>query len=260
VKNIECPFFFKLDGRWVLIVSQGQPVDWFVGDLDEETMRFTPKTRGKVDYGQVYAPSVLVQGIKRPILWGWINGVPAGKGWRHCLTMPRELSIRDGRLVQAPVDNMTLPVFGPDEDLLGDSEVAVGETRRLPPFDSSTCFLFLEVHLGNATGFEVQVFRAADGTPSLPIGFDRNTQTLKVGGTSAPMPLDKSGALKLGIYFDHTIVEVFQADDPSTDSVSTWLTRVVDYRAGDTRMSLSAEGAPVQAKIVAFPMRFRQKR
>src|SRR5438874_729142 len=33
VKNIECPLFFPLDGKWVLIVSQGRPVQYFVGTL-----------------------------------------------------------------------------------------------------------------------------------------------------------------------------------------------------------------------------------
>ena len=34
VANIECPLFFPLGGKWVLIVSQSRPVQWFVGDLD----------------------------------------------------------------------------------------------------------------------------------------------------------------------------------------------------------------------------------
>ena len=40
VKNIECPNFFRLGEKWVLIVSQGMPVQYFVGSLDPEAMRF----------------------------------------------------------------------------------------------------------------------------------------------------------------------------------------------------------------------------
>ncbi len=55
VSNIECPLFFPLGGKWVLIVSQGRPVQWFVGSLDLKTMNFRAERRGVLDAGNFYA-------------------------------------------------------------------------------------------------------------------------------------------------------------------------------------------------------------
>src|SRR5262249_32779114 len=103
VKNIECPNFFKLGDRWVLIVSQGQPVQYFVGSLDGATMKFAAQTRGVMDYGNYYAPNCLADASGRRILWGWVNGFKGGLGWNGCLTLPRVLSLAsDGTLRQRP--------------------------------------------------------------------------------------------------------------------------------------------------------------
>jgi beta-fructofuranosidase len=98
VKNIECPLFFPLSDpggqtRWVLVVSPHGPVEYFVGGLDGETMKFKAEVRGIVDHGSFYAPNVMFDKQGRCLLWGWIRDFPGGKGWNGCLTVPRVLSI-----------------------------------------------------------------------------------------------------------------------------------------------------------------------
>ncbi len=250
VKNVECPIFFKLDGRWVLITSQGQPVDWFVGDLDEKTMRFTPKTRGKVDYGQVYAPSVLVQGVERPILWGWINGVPGGKGWRHCLTVPRELSIRDGQFVQIPVSSLLIrPLLGDSVELLKDQRLVAGKVHSMAPAKIGPQLLSVFVDLGNASSFKLDITPSAAGSHSIPIRYDRTAERIHIGTRSAPMPLSDDGRLTLAIYLDHGVLELWEGEHGRT-----WLTDVVNLPAGETQMAVEANGASVQVKVHGFPI------
>ena len=107
VKNIECPLFFPLGSRWVLIVSQGRPVQYFVGDLDATTMRFKPASRGIMDLGNYYAPNCCLDGLGRRILWGWVPDFPTGKGWNGCLTLPRVLTLEDdGSLGQTPAPEL----------------------------------------------------------------------------------------------------------------------------------------------------------
>ncbi len=189
VKNVECPLFFPLDGRWVLIVSQGRPVDWFVGDLNEETMRFTPTARGKLDLGEVYAPNVLMNDPKgRRILWGWVNGFPAGRGWRHCLTLPRVLSIGpDGTLRQAPVKEL---------------EALRGSFGGQDPAGQA-----IELHRAIERG-GVEVLRRENGQNGVRIAFDG--ETLDVAGLR--VPLKKQGPLDLHVFVDHAVMEVY-ADD-----------------------------------------------
>src|SRR5262249_2953154 len=93
VKNIECPLFFPLGGKWGLIVSPHVPVQYFVGELDAKTMRFHPEQGGGVDHGTYYAPNCLADSDGGRLLWGWINGFPGGRGWNGCLSLPRVLSL-----------------------------------------------------------------------------------------------------------------------------------------------------------------------
>src|SRR5262249_41168265 len=95
VKNIEGPLFFPIGERWVLIVSQGRPGQYFIGDLDAKTIKFAPRTGGIMDYGNYYAPNCMADAKGRRILWGWVPDFPAGKGWNGCMTLPRVLNVAD---------------------------------------------------------------------------------------------------------------------------------------------------------------------
>jgi beta-fructofuranosidase len=111
----ECPNLFPLDGRWVLIISSWHRSGlvgshYLIGDLEPlgNRLRFVAEAGGDVDTGQSwYAPQVLST-PDRALLGGWARDVGrsaehvAASGWAGALTFPRELSIRDGRLVSAP--------------------------------------------------------------------------------------------------------------------------------------------------------------
>lgn len=117
----ECPDLFQLDGRWFLLVSpqgleeKGPGLEnvyacgYFplYGDFRSacEPGPFVP-----LDYGfDFYAPQTFSDG-KRRLLIGWM-GMPdaeygnptADRGWQNCLTVPREVLCRNGRLVMEPV-------------------------------------------------------------------------------------------------------------------------------------------------------------
>src|SRR5262245_16219787 len=80
VNNIECPNFFELDGKWVLIISPHRRVEYFTGTFDGR--KFTHKTRGLLDHSDnFYAPNCTTDNKGRRILWGWIRGFKGGQGW-----------------------------------------------------------------------------------------------------------------------------------------------------------------------------------
>src|SRR5436309_2686280 len=74
VPNIECPNFFKLAGRWVLVVSPHRKVEYFIGTFDAEAGSFKAARTGILDYGNYYAPNCLLDPKGRRIMWGWVNG------------------------------------------------------------------------------------------------------------------------------------------------------------------------------------------
>ncbi|XP_053607691.1 uncharacterized protein LOC128673692 [Plodia interpunctella] len=120
----ECPDFFELDGKFVLLMSpqglepQGDryrniyQVGYYIGSFDYETFQFVPEVAfQELDFGHdFYASQTLGQDGKRYVLaWfsAWEKEHPeAVDGWDGALTLVRELKIVDNRILQIPVESM----------------------------------------------------------------------------------------------------------------------------------------------------------
>ena len=117
---IECPDYNEELG-YLLFCEQFQPSEngihlnihtcrYAIGRINYDTGRFEEESRGIVDYGfDMYAPQTFAG---KPVLMGWLNmwdrNVPSEKyGFAGMLTLPRAISIKDGRLYQEPVVNCT---------------------------------------------------------------------------------------------------------------------------------------------------------
>jgi beta-fructofuranosidase len=121
----ECPDYFELDGKGIFIFSpQGLEAEgdsyqnifqsgYLAGaPLDFETNKFNHGVFQELDRGfDFYAPQTTLDPKGRRILVGWM-GLPEidyptdHNGWAHCLTLPREISFKDGKLLQRPVDEL----------------------------------------------------------------------------------------------------------------------------------------------------------
>ncbi|MGN0779444.1 MAG: glycoside hydrolase family 32 protein [Aristaeellaceae bacterium] len=119
----ECPDFFQLDGQQVLMVSPqfmqasmdgkfrpGNNTMALLGDYDDRTHRFTRRAVQPLDMGlDFYAPQTTCAPDGRRILIGWLenwetlNSAPRKHKWYGRMSVPRELSIRQGRIYQQPV-------------------------------------------------------------------------------------------------------------------------------------------------------------
>lgn len=118
----ECPDFFELDGKQVLVVSpmhmKARGLDFhnghvslvFLGDYDSQNYKFTQEAVQMIDYGiDFYAPQTTTAPDGRRIMIGWMQNwgssqlPPEDAKWFGMMTIPRELQIRDGRLIQNPV-------------------------------------------------------------------------------------------------------------------------------------------------------------
>ena len=103
----ECPDFFPLDGKHVLIHSTGGRTLWQIGTLDTAAMLFHAESEGLLDHGAYYAPKSQLDAHGNRILWGWITETRpqaeyAAAGWSGMMSLPRRLSIANGQLVMEP--------------------------------------------------------------------------------------------------------------------------------------------------------------
>ena len=78
---LECPNFFPLDGKWVLMYSpmglQERQVVYLTGDFDEQTGNFQWQTMGSVDLGfDFYAPQHFRDEKGRDLIMAWVGSWP----------------------------------------------------------------------------------------------------------------------------------------------------------------------------------------
>ena len=122
-KMWECPDFFELDGKHILLTSPqdmlpegleyhtGNGTLCIIGEMDKDTYTLKEQFNQSVDYGiDFYAMQTVEAPDGRRIMIGWMqnwdtcanNRIPKGK-WFGQMSLPRELSIKDGRLIQKPI-------------------------------------------------------------------------------------------------------------------------------------------------------------
>lgn len=122
-KMWECPDFFSLDGKQLLLTSpQDMLPDGFeyhngngtlciIGSWDEEKEEFTEEANQAIDYGiDFYAPQTILTPDGRRVMIGWMQNWDTcnlhregERAWYGQMSLPRELFLKDGRLWQRPV-------------------------------------------------------------------------------------------------------------------------------------------------------------
>src|SRR5450432_3120577 len=96
----ECPDFFPLGKKHVLLYSTAGKVIWESGELDPKELKFHSERRGILDHGAYYAQKTQLDAHKNRILWGWItekrpDDELRAAGWAGCMALPRVLSLSD---------------------------------------------------------------------------------------------------------------------------------------------------------------------
>lgn len=121
-KMWECPDLFELDGKWVLLTSpqdmlpegfeyhNGNGTLCLIGEFDEETGSFQEMHNQSIDYGiDFYAPQTVLTPDGRRVMIGWMQnwdscGIRSPQeDWFGQMSLPRELSVKNGRLFQTPI-------------------------------------------------------------------------------------------------------------------------------------------------------------
>ena len=220
----ECPNFFPLDDKWVLIISshlltETSTVLYFVGDYQNH--RFIPEYEGVLDYAYYYAPLTLLDDQNRRIVFGWIReGRSANQqleaGWTGVQAIPRVLSLdAHNHLNMQPVSEFEQLRTNHHQFDSAD----IGE-QALPISGRS-----LEIH----ASFISQRYKqcgitlacSPDGVEKTDIIYDNSTQTLHIqrqnadespeietGWQGAPHRLEDDEILELLILLDGSVIEI----------------------------------------------------
>lgn len=221
----ECPNFFQLGDKWVLIVSSNTneitgDVMYFVGDY--ENYRFTPECEGYLDHAYLYAPLTLEDDQERRLLWGWVRegrtqDAYKQSGWAGAQSVPRVLSLDDhNRLNMQPIpelESIRQPIYHSENLALnGDIDLDV---RGL------SLDIVAEFDVNADSEIILSLACSVDGKNSTDIIYDTNEHQLIVNrsrtlGSSdddryehrVEHKLDEDEALQLRILLDGSIIEI----------------------------------------------------
>ena len=261
-KMWECPDLFPLDGQMVLLVSpqeletsdlnfhKGYESLCLLGSWEPEKNRFIRRSVLPIDQGlDFYAPQTLLAPDGRRIMVAWMQDwdsakcVPEGQNWFGQMTLPRELHIRNGRLIQQPVrelerwrgertayenvevsGDMSLPgIFGRTLDLI----------LRLQAQDGPFTLKFAQDN-SHFTAFTFQPDRSL-------LTLDRSHSGLPKGhALSRTIPVrSREGLLELRLILDRFSVEAFVNGGEQTLSATLYTPQEA------TGISFQAQGKAV---------------
>jgi beta-fructofuranosidase len=246
----ECPNMIKLGDKWILIYGAYKWVEYFVENFDAETLVFTAEKRGVVDYSYgpthpnfwtrgLYATYTFPDPNGRCIMFGWVSGFEQDRGWHGCLSLPRLLSLdQEWNLIQTPAPEL--------ESLRGqhrhiENLKVEDETIRLQWVDGDTIEILAEFARENTATMGLRL--RCNGTRDKTVNLIYANGILNIAGTRVPVDLDEpSNALKLHVFLDRSVIEVFINDGRSC------VTRVIYPSPNDLGISVFSENGSVTLK------------
>ncbi len=224
----ECPDFFLLEGTAYLIISP-IPTDraiYMSGGWDGA--RFTPERRGEIDLGgSLYAPQSFADESGRRVMFGWLREerpreAQVADDWSGAMSLPRELFALDGgALGQRPVAE----VERLRRDHFALTDVPLSDERRALPPTGDAIEIVATLHPGDAARCGVIVRCTPDHSEQTIIAYDRERAAIVIDRSqssadsaasalerSAPLLLGEDEPLRLRVFVDRSVIEVFAND------------------------------------------------
>ena len=248
-KMWECPDFFALDGSHVLLTSpqdmsqvglefhNGNGTVCLIGSFDRQKRQFERQRLQAVDYGiDFYAPQTLLTKDGRRVMIAWMQNwdtavaYPANTKWFGQMTLPRELHVRDGRLLQNPIREL---------DALHGRRVAyenvpVGEEAYLRGVYGRVLDMTVTLRPQQNKPYELFRLKFAKGSQHYSdIVYDPKTSILRISRTHSGCTRDfvherecfvrdRGGELKLRLILDRFSAEVFVNDGEQVLSMTLY--------------------------------------
>lgn len=241
----ECPDFFLLDGKWVLLGSPQEMVNdglefhpgygtlAITGSYNKGSLKFTRENLHAIDYGtDFYAPQTLETKDGRRIMIAWmmnwtnVSFQMPDIHYFSAMTLPRELHVRDGRLCQEPVkelENYRInPVMVKDACVKEETSFTDVKGRYLdlnvkvtPAGQDDSSYEFFEMKIAKNDRFYTSIL------------YDRKKGTVTVDRTDSGVRFDivhkrefyvadRNGCIDLRLIMDKDSLELFVNDGEQT--------------------------------------------
>ena len=261
-EDVSCADLFKIgDKRMLLCISHRLGARYYFGQWKNEQFHPTFHERMSWVDNEFFAPESLLDARGRRIMWAWLfdrraGGTRSESGWSGTMSLPRVLTLcKDGKLLMNPPKEIEKLRYHPIEQtkltVKADSEL------KLKGISGKSIELALEIVPGKgAAQFGVKVCCSADGSEQTLVYYDAADKKLKVDTTKSgpegtrrieagPFELKGGETLKLRVFVDKSVVEVFAND--GRQAVTRRIYPSADNAAG---VALFSKGGPAAATSV----------
>lgn len=214
----ECPDFFPLGDKHVLIYSTEYITYWEIGTFHRRELRFHSERRGFLDHGAYYAPKTMLDHKNRRLLWGWVQETRSrdeaqAAGWSGAVSLPRVLSIGSNNELK-----MDVPA---EYASLRTNTVTIHEPRSAANLEAAQSRALIHNRAGEVVctfkaaldcGLELQVRSGQQVTVLLKISSGvsiGDTPSIIVGDRTLALRPDTDGNSTLHLWIDGSIFELF---------------------------------------------------
>ncbi len=267
----ECPDFFELDGKHVLLTSpqdmlpegfeyhNGNGTLCIIGHYDEKTKTLVEDANQSVDYGiDFYAMQTLLAPDGRRIMIAWMQNwdslaiAARHTPWFGEMTLPREIHIKNNRLYQWPIRELeTLrrnKVEYHDVDFTGDLTlpgvrgVKADITVALRPGDAENIYKKFAVRFRQKGAQHTAIsFRPYEGILKIDRKFS-GTRRAILHQRRCLVPNSGNGEITFRMILDQFSVEVFVNDGTQTLTATMYIDSDADgisfFADGQVRMDI----------------------
>lgn len=253
-EDVSCADFFQLgDERMLLCISHRLGCRYYLGEWKNE--QFHPRLHEMMSWSDnsFFAPESLLDDRGRRIMWAWIFDEPdfrtrTGFDWSGVMSLPRVLALGEDRTlrIDLPEEIERLRYGHARAEGL---TVAAPDRIRLGMIEGSSIELLLEVDLGTATEFGVEVCASPGGEETTRVSYDAGEKRLKIDATrssssrqgpcnveAGPFELGAGEPLRLRIFVDKSVVEAF------ANSRQAVMRRVYPVRNDSVQVAVFAVG------------------
>jgi len=247
-----CPYFWPIGDKHILLhYSHTSGGKYLLGDYDKKRDKFVIADGGDFNFGPsapcgVHAPSATPDGEGGVIAIFNMNPGKPTKGWNQIMTLPRRLTLRP----ESDIDPLRIEPAGDIESLrynhknVGSMNLPPNEDVVLSNIRGNTMEITAEINFKNAPMVEMNVLRSPRAKEVTRIRFYKNRgfRHREFGRTSvnskktsslitidpsyssvlpdvqlrspetAPVFIEKNEPLRLRVFIDRSVVEVFVND------------------------------------------------
>ena len=209
----ECPDFFPLGEKHVLLISTMGKVRWKVGTYSHQ--RFTPEKEGVVDWGSYYAAKTMLDAEGRRILWGWIpetrpDADLIAAGWAGAMSLPRVLALTSQNELKTEAAPVVDKLRGDTLIHLDDAEISATRQPALETVRINNLAAEIEMAVQPKAGeFALRFYSDAGDFASLAVYRKSEGREVRVNKVTAPLPGPSDSPLRLRMFLDGSVLEIF---------------------------------------------------